>query len=102
MRDHIIVCGMGHVGYQVVRLLIGLDERVTVVTDRCRDDWRSDVESRGVAVHIGDARSGELLRKAGLLDARALIAVTDRDLINIEVAGEKHLSLVTRPLQEWS
>lgn len=101
MRDHIIVCGMGHVGYQVVRLLVRLDEKVTVVTDRCRDDWRAAVESYGVIVHIGDARSGELVRKAGLLEARALIVVTDRDLINIEVALDarevrKDLDIVVR------
>jgi Trk K+ transport system NAD-binding subunit len=86
MNRHIIVCGLGHVGYRIVDLLLSLGEPVTVVTLQTREEWVEDVEERGATVLRGDARDQRLLEKAGLLQARALIAATDVDLVNIEVA----------------
>jgi Trk K+ transport system NAD-binding subunit len=86
MRDHCIVCGMGSVGYRVVELLQRLGEKVVVVTDRVLEDRRRMAEAFGVEILIGDARNDQLLVKAGLGTAKALIAATNQDLVNIEVA----------------
>src|SRR5437764_6365065 len=86
MTSHFIVCGMGHVGYRVVRLLVRLREAVTVVTLESRDEWKREVEGLGVRVLIGDARDEEQLLDAGLREAQALIVATDRDLANVEIA----------------
>src|SRR5829696_3923101 len=86
MTDHVIVCGMGAVGYRIVELLHRLGESVTVITDRTLDERRQTAEAFGVRVILGDARNDRVLREAGLESAKAVIAATDQDLVNIEVA----------------
>ncbi|HEX9941712.1 MAG TPA: NAD(P)-binding protein [Thermoanaerobaculia bacterium] len=86
MAGHCIVCGMGAVGYRIVELLHRLGERVVVITEQVLDERRQTAEALGVRVILGDARGDRLLREAGLDSARALIAATDQDLVNLEVA----------------
>lgn len=81
-----LVCGMGQSGYRIVRLLLRLGERVTVVALEVRDEWKRIVESLGAIVLIGDARDTAVLVGAGLDSALALIAATDNDLVNLEIA----------------
>lgn len=85
MAGHCIVCGMGDVGYRVVELLQRLGESVVVVTSEAREDRRRMAEAQDVRILIGDARNEQLLRDAGLASAKAVIAATDQDLVNIEV-----------------
>jgi len=86
MKGHFIVCGMGHVGYRVVDLLGRLGETVTVITQSARAEWLHAVQARGVQVRIGDAQDERLLVEAGVREAQAVLAVTDQDLVNIEIA----------------
>lgn len=86
MAGHCIVCGMGDVGYRVVELLHRLGETVVVVTLQAREERRLIAESFGVRIVMGDARTEQLLLEAGLDSAKVLIAATDQDLVNIEVA----------------
>lgn len=86
MPGHIIVCGMGDIGYRIVVMLRRLGESVVAITDRVRDERRMVAEDLGVKVFLGDARNERLLIEAGLDSARVILAVTDQDLVNIEVA----------------
>jgi Trk K+ transport system NAD-binding subunit len=86
MPGHFIVCGMGHNGYRIVQLLLRLGDPVTIVTLELRDEWRRYVEAHGARVLVGDARDTEVLVDAGLDSAVALIAATDNDLVNLEIA----------------
>jgi len=86
MEGHFIVVGMGRVGYRVVDLLLRLGETVTVITDDSREEWLQSVSERGVMPIHGDARSGGRLLEAGLRTAKALIATTNHDLVNVEIA----------------
>lgn len=86
MTGHCIVCGMGDIGYRVVELLHRLNEKVTVVTLKVREERRREAEARGVRVLIGDARVEQVLQEAGLGSAKLVIAATNEDLVNIEVA----------------
>jgi Trk K+ transport system NAD-binding subunit len=83
---HFIVCGMGHVGYRAVRLLLGLGATVSVITTKPNSEWVDVVTEAGVTVVEGDARNRRLLIDAGLERADAVLAVTNHDLVNIEVA----------------
>src|SRR5712691_490380 len=86
MTGHFIVCGMGHVGYRIVDLLGRLGETVTVITQSARAEWIDAAQARGVPVRIGDAQDERLLVDAGIHEAQAVLAVTDQDLVNIEIA----------------
>jgi voltage-gated potassium channel Kch len=81
-----LVCGMGHVGFRIVELLTRLGEPVVVVTRETRGEWMRAAAAAGATVVTGDARDTELLRASGLGEARALLAVTDRDPVNLEIA----------------
>src|SRR6185295_1161751 len=77
---------MGDVGYRVVELLHRLGETVVVVTQQALEERRLAAETRGIRVLLGDARNERLLLEAGLSSARAVIAATDQDLVNIEIS----------------
>jgi Trk K+ transport system NAD-binding subunit len=86
VSGHIIVCGVGDVGYQVVELLHRLGESVVVVAERIDEERRLAMEDRDIRILFGNARNERLLLEAGLKSAKALITVTDKDLANIEIA----------------
>jgi Trk K+ transport system NAD-binding subunit len=86
MAGHCIVCGMGAVGYRIIELLHRLGETVVVITENVLEERRRRAEGFGVRVILGDARDDRLLREAGLESAKTVIAATDQDLVNIEVA----------------
>lgn len=86
MKDHIVVCGLGHVGIRVVESLRGLGEPIVAIERREADAFGKVVEDLGVAVLYGDARRDELLIEAGIERAKAVVCATDDDLTNLEVA----------------
>jgi Trk K+ transport system NAD-binding subunit len=83
---HIIVCGLGNIGYRVAEELIGAGEPVVAI--ELAQDGRFVATARrlGVAVITGDATVREVLRQAHAVSARAIVAVTNNDLVNLEVA----------------
>jgi Trk K+ transport system NAD-binding subunit len=99
MREHVVVCGLGQVGYRVVQELHELGEQVVGVEHDERDSFVDEVQALGVPVHLGDARRDDVLVAAGINRARAVICATGDDLANLEVALDvKRLSPGTRVL----
>ncbi len=86
LRGHIVVCGLGHVGYRVVEELRRLGEDVVAVEERADGPFVELVQSAGVPVHIGNARRDELLVRVGIARARAVVCATSDDLANLEIA----------------
>ena len=86
IRDHVIVCGLGAIGYRVA---VGLMERgVNVVAIEQAENGRfvSAARTRGIPLLVGNAQQPELLAEAGLATARAVVAATDNDLVNLAAA----------------
>jgi Trk K+ transport system NAD-binding subunit len=86
MKDHIIVCGLGHVGIRVVESLQQLGAPVVAIEKNKSDSFAAVVEELGFPVLYGDARRDALLIEAGVQHARAIVCATDDDLANLEVA----------------
>jgi Trk K+ transport system NAD-binding subunit len=83
---HVIVCGLGNIGYRVVEELLGYGERVVVI-EMARDGrFVATARRLGVPVIVGDATVREVLRQAHSPTARAVITATSSDLVNLEVA----------------
>lgn len=82
----VIVCGLGHIGYRSATLLARLGATVSVVCRPSREDWTRAVRAGGGTVLIGDARDPALLERAGLATCDAIIAATDSDVVNLEIA----------------
>ena len=89
LSDHVIVCGLGHVGTRCLSLLEMLGEQGVVITRESKQDSTQAFESR-FSVLFGDAREEMLLRQAGVERAKAIIVVTDDDLANVSIALDAH------------
>ena len=85
-RNHYIVCGLGIIGYRVTELLHRLGEEVVVVTLSGHDERIHAAKNAGVEVTIADARDSEVLKRAGIERARALLVTTSSDAVNVEIA----------------
>lgn len=83
---HYVVCGLGIVGFRIVELLHRLGERVVVISQSAREEWLEATRGAGIEVITGDARDPTMLERAGLASAAAVVAVTGKDLVNIEIA----------------
>ena len=86
MRGHIVVCGLGHVGYRVVEELRRLGEEIVALDVDEQGAFIEVVRGWGIPVHLGDARRDELLVKCGVGRAKAVVCATSNDLANLEIA----------------
>lgn len=86
-RDHIIVCGLGHLGIRVVRELVALDEDIVVVEVEADSPRFDEVRNYDIPIIEGDARTEEVLDRAMLDRASAIIICTNNDLINLQIAS---------------
>jgi voltage-gated potassium channel len=80
MDEHVIVIGYGTKGRSAVETLLnnGLDKEMIVVVDPSQTAL-GEAHADGLAVVTGDATRREVLRRAGVVDARQVIITTDRD-----------------------
>ena len=85
-RGHFIVCGLSPIGYRVVEELLARGERVVVIEVDPATRFVATVRRLRAAVIIGDATVAEVLRQARSTEARAVIAATGHDLMNLEIA----------------
>jgi Trk K+ transport system NAD-binding subunit len=85
-RDHIVVCGLGKIGYRVVKELLLLGEEVVGI--ECDPDVRflEEIRHKKVPVLIGDARRREILEKARAQEASAIVVCTQDDLTSLDIA----------------
>jgi len=87
--DHVLVCGLGRVGFRVVRWLVDLGEDVVVIDlPEDSEQLHDEVRSWGVPIVCADARRSAVLEQAGVERCSALMALTDDDLVNLSVATE--------------
>jgi voltage-gated potassium channel len=103
--EHIIVAGLGHLGIRVVRELVRLDEDVVVIEMKTDNERIDEVRSHKIPVLIGDARSVDVLKKAGLDRALSVIVCTNNDLVNLQIGArireiDKDVPLVMRLFNE--
>lgn len=86
MENHVVVCGLGNVGVRVVQHLRRFSEDVVAVERDPEARFVSEVAGYEVPVLFGDVRDGKVLEEASISKAKAIIAVTDNDLANLEAA----------------
>ena len=81
ISEHYLVCGFGRVGRQVVRDLRAAGSSFVVIDHN--PESLKVAEAAGVPWLQGEASDEELLRRAGIDRARALIACVDSDAENV-------------------
>jgi voltage-gated potassium channel len=81
LKGHIIVCGYGRVGREVARVF--QEEKIPfVVIDHDKEATAKATED-GYLFLVGNATSDDILREAGILHARGLVAATGSDADNV-------------------
>lgn len=83
LRDHVIVCGYGRTGSVIGRELDREGAEFVVV--EANPDGLERVEREGRLCVIGDAADDEVLERAGIRRARALITAVDSDERNVYI-----------------
>jgi len=86
IHDHVIVAGLGSIGYRVA---LGIAARgVPVVVADVGEDGQfvSPTRAAKIPVVIGDARHREVLDGLRIDHARALVVATSDDLVNLAIA----------------
>ncbi len=83
-RDHVVVVGVGKVGYRVILGLIEMHEAVVVVEDSTDSPLLDEIFDLGVPVIHGCGRQAKTLKEAGVPRARAVILTTSDDLTNLD------------------
>lgn len=83
---HIIICGLGAIGFRVVEELRRYGESVVVIERDSGNRFVRAVRQLRVPVIIGDAGIRGVLQEAHAAASRAVIAATDDDLTNLAIA----------------
>jgi voltage-gated potassium channel Kch len=86
VRNHIIVCGAGRVGQRVVEYLRRLDIPLVIVEANPTAGVVRLGRRHGVDVLTGDASQDDTLEMCNVLHARSIVATTDSDRVNLEIA----------------
>lgn len=85
-RNHIVVCGLGKLGYSIVLQLLQMKQEVVGIERNPEGPFVEPLQKEGVPTLVGDARQEGVLEKAGVRAASAIIACTESDLANLEIA----------------
>src|SRR3954469_7049848 len=84
-RDHVVVVGVGKVGYQIIKGLLELRESVVAIERAgAESSLLDEVLDLGVPMIRGDGRTTKALEQAGVARARAVILATSDDLTNLD------------------
>jgi voltage-gated potassium channel len=91
LNNHFIVCAYGRVGRSVARELQG--EHLPFVVIDAKAELQADLDRDGVCYLLGTPSDEQVLRRAGVDRARALICAVDSDAENV------YITLVARSLR---
>jgi Trk K+ transport system NAD-binding subunit len=84
--DHVIVCGVGKLGYRVILQLLNFGQSIVAIEQDPTKPFISQVRDLDVPVILGDARLRDALIKAHIERASAIVCCTENDLTNLDIA----------------
>ncbi len=85
-RGHIIVCGAGSIGTGVIDLLLDFDMPLVVIEQNPDPALVERARDRGFDLLTGDASRDDTLDLCNLGAAHSLLALTNVDTLNLEIA----------------
>lgn len=86
MKDHIILVGLGTVGWRVFEQLQRFERDLLCIEKDESVKFVDRVRKTGTTVIVGDPRDDDTLKTANVMEARSIICATSDDLANLEVA----------------
>lgn len=86
MSRHIVLVGLGHLGYRVMKNLYTLGQDVIIVELDPRAELLAQAQALDIPVLHGDGAREEVLELAGIARANTLVICTQNDLLNMQIA----------------
>lgn len=83
---HVILIGLGHLGYRVVQKLHRMDQDIVVIELNPAADLVESVRKLDIPVLQDDGTRQAALEAAGVRQARAIILCTQNDSLNLQMA----------------
>ncbi len=86
MNNHIVLIGLGHLGYRVAQRLYEMGENIAVVEINPGTHTTAAARDMGIPVIQADARHPGALEGANIKDARTIILASQNDAMNLQIA----------------
>lgn len=86
MNNHIVLVGLGHLGYRVAQRLYEMGESIAVVEINLGTHTTTAARDMGIPVIQADARHPGALESANIKDARTIILASQNDAMNLQIA----------------
>jgi Trk K+ transport system NAD-binding subunit len=84
--NHVIVCGVGKVGYRVILELLKFEREIVAIEIDPEGRFVDKAKALNIPIIIANARRSENLVKAGIKRADAVIPCTNDELTNLDIA----------------
>jgi len=86
MNKHIILIGLGHLGYRIVQKLNEMGENLVVIELNPSVDTFSAIQAMNIPVIQDDATRPSALESANIKEARTIILASQNDSMNLQIA----------------
>jgi len=86
MNRHIVLVGLGHLGYRVAQKLHEMGESIVVLEINSGTHTTAAARDMGIPVIFADARHAGALEGANIKDARTIILASQNDAMNLQIA----------------
>ncbi len=89
-KAHFIVCGLGSLGQHCIKLLKDFRVHVIAIDKREEINWEVDGIPNAIKKNylVGDIQEYEILEQANVKECRAILIVTDDEIVNRKIACE--------------
>lgn len=85
-KDHIVLIGLGHLGFRVASELRELEQDVVVIELNAKADLIAAAHNMDIPVIEDNGKRREALQKAGTSRARTIVICTQDDNLNLQIA----------------
>ena len=85
LQNHVIVCGLGRLGYFIALELLHRKEKIIIIEQNENSNHIDYFRQLGAEVYLGDARLPKVIRDVNVGQAKALISVINNDSLNLEI-----------------
>lgn len=85
-RDHVIVAGIGRLGFRIVQQLLDFGEDVVGIEIHPDSEFVQQMLHWRVPIIFGDATHPDVLKQAGVERATSVVTCTESDMTNLDIA----------------
>jgi Trk K+ transport system NAD-binding subunit len=85
-RDHVVLCGLGHLGSRILAQLVEAGVPVVALEKDLGGRFLPEARQSGAPILIRDMKEDQALVDAGVQHARSIVIATNDDFANLEVA----------------